>query len=52
MGLAAYMIVAQGDEWGVLHDGMSQIAMPPRRARLRRRLRLHHSQSARGTRSE
>ncbi len=21
MGLAEYMIVAQGDEWGVLHDG-------------------------------
>ena len=21
MGLARYMIVAQGDEWGVLHDG-------------------------------
>jgi hypothetical protein len=21
MGLAAYMIVAQGEQWGVLHDG-------------------------------
>lgn len=21
MGLAEYMIVAQGDDWGVLHDG-------------------------------
>jgi hypothetical protein len=21
MGLAEYMIVAQGDEWGILHDG-------------------------------
>jgi hypothetical protein len=21
MGLAEYMVVAQGDEWGVLHDG-------------------------------
>ena len=37
MGLAEYMIVAQDEEWGVLHDGSIRIDTQRRKLRLKQR---------------
>ena len=52
MGLAEYMIIAQGDEWGVLHDGDVPNRYATRRAPLKQRLPRHRLRSVRGMKSE